>query len=125
MVSVEVAISRGGEVEVCMTRLSMRTKRSLQYQICGSVVKENPNCGKQKLRKASQNRSQHGFDEQRGTRYRKLERFSIQIQSRFFQLYYYPLDGESELDTSSSPIANTHSMRQSWIILTSQALFVC
>ncbi len=29
MVSVVVVISRGGEVEVCMTRLSMRTKRSL------------------------------------------------------------------------------------------------
>ncbi len=29
MVSVEVVISRGGEEEVCMTRLSMRTKRSL------------------------------------------------------------------------------------------------
>ncbi len=33
VVSVEVVISRGGEVEVCMTRLSMRTKRSLQWSI--------------------------------------------------------------------------------------------
>ncbi len=31
VLSVQVVISRGGEVEVCMTRISMRTKRSLHY----------------------------------------------------------------------------------------------